>query len=107
MNKVVLVGRIVKDIELKYSKNGKANIDFTIAVNRDYKNAEGIYETDFINVVAWETTAQNMASFCKKGDMIGIEGSLRKDSYETEDGKRYKDYVLATKIEFISQYKGE
>lgn len=106
MNKVVLVGRIVKDIELKYSKNGKANIDFTIAVNRDYKNTEGQYETDFINVTAWGPIAENTASFCKKADVVGVSGSLRKDSYETEDGKRYKDYVLAEKIEFISQYKG-
>lgn len=105
MNRVVLVGRICKDIELRYTKNGKATVDFTIAVNRDYKNVEGQYETDFINVTAYGYIAENTASFCRKGDMIGIEGSLRHEVYETENGKRSKDYILAEKVMFLSSKK--
>lgn len=107
MNKAILVGRICKDVELKYSKNGKANIDFAIAIPRTYKNEEGIYETDFINIVAWGNIAENTASYCKKGDLIGVSGSLRHDIYETENGKKYKDYILAEKISYLTSYKGE
>ena len=106
MNKAVLVGRICKDIELRYTKNGKATTDFIIAVNRNYKNINGEYETDFINITVYGPTAENIASFCRKGDMIGIEGGLRHDVYETENGKRSKDYILAEKVMFLSP-KGE
>lgn len=105
MNKVILVGRLVKDPELRYTKNGKATTDFTIAVNREYKNENGEYETDFINVTAWGKISEATAEYCKKGDMIGLQGCLRHESYETEEGKKYKDYVLADKITFLSTKK--
>lgn len=106
MNKAIIIGRITKDIELKYTKNERQHIEFTVAVSRDYKNAEGEYETDFITVDAWGFIAENTASYCKKGDLIGVSGSLRHDTYESEDGtKQSKDYILAEKITFLSAKK--
>lgn len=80
-------------------------IEFTLAVTRDRKNQEGEYETDFINIQVWGKTAELTAEYCKKGDMIGIQGEFRHEVYETEQGKRSKDYVLAEKVSFLSTKK--
>lgn len=101
-NTVVLVGRLVKDIELRFTQNGKAVADFTLAVTRDKDN------TDFIRIQSWGKSAEALTSYTKKGDMIGVRGALRHDTYEDKDGnKRYSDYVLAQNITFLSTRKEE
>ena len=101
-NIVILVGRLVKDIELRFTQNGKAVADFTLAVTRDKDN------TDFIRIQSWGKSAEALASYTKKGDMIGVRGALRHDTYEDKDGnKRYSDYVLAQNITFLSTRKEE
>ena len=101
-NTVVLVGRLVKDIELRFTQNGKAVTDFSLAVNRDKDNA------DFIRIQLWGKSAEALASYTKKGDMIGIRGALRHETYEDKDGnKRYSDYVLAQNIMFLNTKKEE
>ena len=106
MNKVLLVGRLTADPELKeVGKEGKV-VNFTVAVGRSYKNADGEYDTDFINCNVWNQVAENMSEYCHKGDVVGVKGSLQTSSYDDKDGiKRYKTEVRADKITFLSSKK--
>lgn len=88
MNYFLGIGRITKEPELRYTPNGVANIKFTIAVNRTFKNSQGDYGADFISCEAWKQTAEFIANNHKKGSPIGIMGSIRTGSYEGQDGKR-------------------
>jgi len=103
MNNYIGVGRLVKDVELRYTTSNKACCNFTIAINRPFKNEEGIYETDFINCECWGQIAEMMKDYVKKGDMIGVKGSLRSDSYEDKNGeKKYRTYVSVDRVTFLS-----
>lgn len=100
MNKVILIGRLTKDVELKYTPSGSAVANVTVAVDRYSK--DGDKSADFINVVVWNKSAENLAQYKCKGDQIAVEGSLQTRSYEAQDGsKRYITEVLASRIEFI------
>lgn len=100
MNKVILIGRLTKDVELKYTPSGSAVANVTVAVDRYSK--EGDKSADFISVVVWNKSAENLAQYKGKGDQIAVEGSLQTRSYEAQDGsKRYITEVLASRIEFI------
>lgn len=103
MNKVILIGNLTKDSELTTTSNGISVARFTIAVSRRFTNADGARETDFINCVAWRTTAENLHKYCHKGDKIAIVGALQIRTYEAQDGsKRYVTEVIADDVEFIS-----
>ena len=93
MNKVVLVGRLTADPELRYTASNKAYTRFTIAVNRNYKNEDGESEADFISVVAWEKRAETICKYVKKGNRLGIAGKIQTGSYEKEDGSRGRSDV--------------
>lgn len=100
MNKVILIGRLTKDVELKYTPQGSPVVNFTLAVDRYSKN--GDKGADFLSVVVWGKSAENLAQYKGKGDQIAVEGSLQTRSYEAQDGsKRYVTEVLASRIEFI------
>lgn len=102
INRVVLVGRLTKDPELKYTPNGIASCQFTVAVNRAFQNQQGEREADFINCQAWRKHAENLANFMKKGSLIGLEGRIQTGSYEGKDGKRvYTTDVVADSIQFL------
>ncbi len=102
INLVVLVGRLTKDPELKYTPNGIASCRFTVAVNRAFQNQQGEREADFINCQAWRKQAENLANFMKKGSLIGLEGRIQTGSYEGQDGKRvYTTDVVADSIQFL------
>lgn len=88
MNAINLIGRLTKDIELKYTQAGKAVGTFTLAVNRSFKNAQGERETDFILCQVWDKSAENLANFTKKGSQIGIEGRIQTRNYENKEGQR-------------------
>lgn len=103
MNKILLTGRIVKDIELKQTKNNIEYTRFTLAVTRDFKNAQGEYECDFINCIAYKNTANTLANYILKGDKIGIEGRLTTGSYEKDGKKIYTTEVTVEKLEFLQQ----
>ena len=107
LNNVVLVGRLTKDLEVKELKDGVVVVNFTIAVQRSYKNESGEYEADFINCVAWNDVAKNIGEFCHKGDLLGVKGELITSSYEKDDVKHYKTEVRANRISFLSQKKVE
>lgn len=102
MNKVVLIGRVTKDSELITTMNGVNVARNTIAVNRRFKNSDGEYEADFINIVAWRNVADLLDKYVKKGDRIGIIGSIQTRSYDAQDGtKRYVTEVVVDELEFL------
>lgn len=101
INRVVLVGRLVADPELRYTPNGIASCKFRVAVNRPFKN-EGEQQADFISCVAWRKQAENLANYIRKGGLIGLEGRIQTGSYEGQDGKRvYTTDVVADSIQFL------
>lgn len=101
MNKVVLIGRLTKDPELKFTTTGTAVTTFTVAVNRKYKR-EGQPEADFIPVVVWGKQAESTANYMSKGKLIGISGRIETRSYEAKDGtRRYVTEIIAEEVSFL------
>lgn len=108
MNKVCLTGRTTKDIELKYNQNNVAITSFTLAVTRKFKNQNGEYESDFINCIAYKSTAELLNKYVKKGDLLGIEGRIQTRNYEDKDGKRvYVTEVIVDSIDLLQAKKDE
>ena len=106
INNIVLVGRTTKMIELKQNKNGTNYVQFTLAVNRPYKDEQARQQADFIHCVAWNKTAETMANYVLKGMMIGVEGRLQVRSYENEAGVRqYLSEVLVNRFTFLESKK--
>lgn len=101
MNKLSLVGRIVRDVDAKQSQNGKTIARFTVAAQRKFKNNEGNYESDFIPCVCFDKTADFIQKFFKKGDMIGISGHMQSGSYEGQNGKVYTLDCYVDEAEFV------
>ena len=101
INRVVLVGRLTKDPELRYTPNGVATCRFTVAVNRTFRGQNGEPEADFISCVAWRKQAENLVNFQRKGNLIGIEGRIQTGSYEGQNGKVYTTDVVADSIQFL------
>lgn len=102
MNNVSLVGRLTKDVELKYTSSQTAVATGTLAVNRQFKSANGEKEVDFINIVAWRKTAEIIANYTSKGSQIGITGRIQTRSYEGNDGKRvYVAEVVAESVALL------
>lgn len=102
MNRVVLVGRLTRDPELRYTPNGTAVANFTIAANRPFKNQQGENEADFLNCVVWRKPAENLATYMKKGNLIGVDGRLQSRTYEDKDGKTvYVVEVVADNVQFL------
>lgn len=100
LNKVILIGRLTRDPELRYTPNGTAVCRFTLAVNRRFNREQ----TDFIDVVAWRGLAENCANYLGKGRLAAVDGSLQVRSYETQDGqKRKAAEVVADDIRFLDR----
>jgi len=99
MNKVVLIGRLAKDVDLRFTASGKAVATFSIAVNKTFSKEK---EADFFYVVVWGKSAENCANYLAKGRLVGLEGRLQSRSYETQTGdKRYVTEVVADNVEFL------
>lgn len=106
MNKAILIGRVTKDIDLKSTASGKSVVQFTLAINRDYKNAEGNYDADFIPCVAYEQRAGVISKYVHKGDRLGVFGSIRTRTYDKQDGsKGYATEVIVEGFEFLESKK--
>lgn len=106
MNKFVLIGNLTKDIEI--TKAGEASLaEFVLAVNRSYKNREGVRESDFILVKAWRETAERLASWTKKGDKILVEGEIQTSNYEKDGKKNYVTEFMIREFELLSGKKDE
>lgn len=105
MNTVVIIGRLSKDVDLRFTASGKAVATFSIAVNRPFSKTN---EADFFNVVVWGPTAEACANYLAKGRLVGIEGRLQSRSYETQNGeKRYITEIVANQVEFLEWGKKE
>ena len=103
LNQIVVVGRLTKSPEVKELEDGKKVTNMTLAVPRSYKNADGEYETDFVECTLWNNIAENTAEYCKKGDIVGVKGRLQTNNYEKEDGSKvFKLDVVAEKVTFLS-----
>ena len=101
INNVVLVGRTTKDIELKENKNGNLYVQFTLAVNRPFKDGNGEQQADFIQCVAWNKTAETLSKYVSKGTLIGIEGRLQVRSYEEAGIRKYISEVIVNRFTFL------
>lgn len=102
MNRVVLVGRLTKDPELKYTPNGVAVASFTLAVNRPFSNQQGEREADFINCIVWRKPAENVSNYLKKGSLAGVDGRIQTRSYDNNQGQRvYVTEVMAESVQFL------
>ena len=100
MNICTFVGRMAVDPELRHTQTGTANCSFRIAVQRDFKNAQGEYEADFIQCVAWRQSAEFICRYINKGDMLAVSGALQNRSYEAQDGtKRYVTEIIVSKVQ--------
>ena len=101
MNKAILVGRLTRDPELRTTGSGVSVCSFTIAINRRFKNAEGGYDADFINCVAWRQQAEFVAKYFAKGRMIGLCGSIQPRNYDKAGQKVYVTEVVADEVSFV------
>ena len=106
MNKVLLIGNIASDIEIRTTQAGILNATFRIAVQRRFKNAQGQRETDFLNIVCWRQTAEYCQKYLEKGRKIAVEGSIQTRSYETQDGsRRTVTEIVAENVEALEKFQ--
>lgn len=102
MNKAILIGRLTRDPELRYSSSNAAIVNFTIAIDRQYTNSQGGRDTDFINIVAFQKQAENIKKYVFKGSLVAVDGRIQTRNYEDKDGKRvYVTEVVADRVQFL------
>lgn len=106
LNNVVLVGRLTDNPEIVEVENNKKVTSIILAVNRNFKNLEGLYETDFIRCILWNSIASSTTEYCRSGDVIGIKGRLQSSKFEDENGKsHFVTDVVAERVTFLSSNK--
>ena len=105
INHVVVVGRLTRKPELKFTANGTKYTQFTVATQRNFKNKSGEYEADFISCLMWKTAAENFVKFTDKGSLVGIEGRIQTRSYEKDGVKRYITEVVAENFSLLESKK--
>lgn len=106
LNKIILIGRLTRDPELRYTPNGVAVAKFTLATDRPFTNKQGEREADFIDIVVWQKQAENCANFLGKGRLVAVEGRLQIRSYEDNQGnKRKAAEVVAENVRFLDRAK--
>lgn len=101
MNKVVLIGRVTRDPELRYTASNIPSARFTLAVNRPFENQNGEREADFINIVVWRKQAENVKKYVNKGSLIAVEGRIQTGSYEKDGQRVYTTDVVADNVQFL------
>jgi single-strand DNA-binding protein len=108
MNHIVLIGRLTRDPELRYTPNGVAVTNFDLAVDRPTTNQAGEREADFIRIIAWQKTAELCANYLKKGRLVAVEGRLQIRSYEAQDGqKRRVAEVVSNQVQFLDRARDD
>ena len=104
MNHVILIGRLTRDPELRYTPNGVAVANFTLAVDRPFTNQAGEREADFIPIIVWQKLAETCANHLHKGRLVAVDGRLQIRSYETQDGQRRRvAEVVAGSVQFLDR----
>jgi single-strand DNA-binding protein len=108
LNRVVLIGRLTKDPELKHTPTGVATTSFTLAVDRPFKSGDGNQDVDFIPIVLWRQLAETVANYVRKGKLVAIEGRIQIRNYENNEGKRvYITEIIADNVRFLSSERSE
>jgi single-strand DNA-binding protein len=108
INRVVLTGNLTKDPELKITQSGLSVVQFVIGVQRQFARKDGEREADFINCVAWRRTAENIAKYFRKGQLIGVDGRIQTRSYDNKNGQRvYVTEVVVDDFTFLNSKKGQ
>ena len=108
MNKVILIGRNTKDVELKTTPSGTSVAEFSVAVKRAFKNANGESESDFFNCIAFSKLAETISKYVRKGDQVGIDGRLQTRNYTNKDGKKvYVTEIIVENVEFLQTKKSD
>lgn len=103
-NNVNLIGRLTKDPELKMTSGGQPMVRFTIAVNREFKNKEGVREADFISCIAWRGQAESIAKYVGKGSLVGVNGRIQTNRFQKEDGSYvYTTDIAAESVQFLER----
>ena len=103
-NRIILIGRLTRDPELRYVPSGAPVASFTLAVDRPFRDQQGNRETDFIDIVAWRKLAEQVSQYMAKGRMVAVEGRLQIRSYETQDGQKRKvAEVVADGVRFLDR----
>lgn len=103
LNKWIGIGRLVADPEVKYTTNGKAVASFKMAVERNFKNAQGEREADFLPVVVWNQLGELVGKYLSKGRLVAVSGRIQTRSYETDNGKRYITEIVADEVQFLER----
>jgi len=101
-NLVYLIGRLTEEPEVRELEDGKTTLAINLAVQRSYKNEDGIYETDFIRCVLWNAIATSTKEYCKRGDLVGIKGRLQNRKYEVDGEVKYITEVIVDKLSFLA-----
>lgn len=101
MNKVVLIGRLTRDPELRYTSSNIPSARFSLAVDRPFQNQNGERETDFINIVVWRKQAENVSKYISKGSLVAVEGRIQTGSYEKDGQRIYTTDVVADNVQFL------
>ena len=102
MNLWIGIGRLTDNVELKQTQSNRATARFTVAINRPFKNQNGEFEADFINVVVWDKLAENVAKYTQKGSQVAIEGRIQVRSYDNSEGSKvYVTEIVANNIRFL------
>lgn len=108
MNKAILIGRLVKEPEMRTTMSGATVTRFTIAVNRPFQDQNGERGADYINCIAWKKQAENIAKYCVKGTQVAIEGRIQTGSYDAQDGtKRYTTDIVCENVTFLGSSKNK
>lgn len=106
MNKIILIGRLTRDPEIRYTKSNRAVTQFTIAIDRPFVKEDGTKETDFINIIAWDSLGENIGKYMTKGKLVAVEGRLQTRNYENNEGKKvYVSEVVANNVQFLESKK--
>lgn len=103
LNRIVLIGRLVRDPELNHTPNGIAVAKFTLAVDRPFTNKDGERDTDFINIQAWRKLAENCDKYLSKGRLVGVDGRLQIRTYEQDGHRKYFTEVVADTVQFLER----
>ena len=101
-NLVYLIGRLCEDPVTKEYEDGKSMLTINLAVQRSFKNENGIYETDFIRCILWNGIAAHTSEYCKKGDLVGVKGRIQNRSYDDSGEKKYITAVIVDKVSFLA-----
>lgn len=102
LNRVILIGRLTRDPELRYTPSGVAVTTFSLAVDRNYTNQQGEREADFIQIVTWRGLAENVANYLKKGRLAAVEGRIQTRNYENNEGRKvYVTEIIADNVRFL------